>query len=183
MTIRFLRPENSTPRAFNRALLGVALALVAAGFTAAASSSEQQELTTYSAQYQGSTWRMKVKTNRQLKRSADGTFTLTEGGKNLVAGINQVSVFAVEGTRVIPRSFVYQLSGLASRRREVHFEHDKQKIRSLYKDQWYELPYTAGTLDRFSRNSERRRDSAYSAWQGLICISNGSAMDLSTASS
>ena len=74
----------------------------------------------------------------------------------LVAGRHEVSVFRVEENRVVPKSFVYQVTGLANRRREVHFTPGSDTIRSLYKGQWYNLPYTDSTLDRMSQQEQLR---------------------------
>ncbi|MFT6771894.1 MAG: hypothetical protein ACJARU_002110, partial [Congregibacter sp.] len=77
-------------------------------------------------------------------------------GKLLVAGISEVSVFTLEGDHIQPRSYVYQLNGPVSRRREVHFDPASSVIRSLYKKEWYELPKTGDTLDRMSQQEQLR---------------------------
>jgi hypothetical protein len=99
---------------------------------------------------------MKLNLNRTLKRGADDTYTLTNGGKLLVVGFHEVSVFRTEGSRVVPKSYVYQGTGLINRRREVHFTPGSDTIRSLYKEQWYDLPYTDKTLDRMSQQEQLR---------------------------
>jgi hypothetical protein len=148
--------NGSLPVAFNtvktcaRAFAALLALLLAAGPGAA------EELSPYTASYQTSLLGMKVNLNRNLKRSADGTYTLTSAGKVLVAGLHEVSVFRVEEDRVIPKSFVYQVTGLANRRREVHFTPGSDTIRSLYKGQWYNLPYTDATLDRMSQQEQLR---------------------------
>ncbi len=110
----------------------------------------------YTAQYQTTARGMTLKLTRNLKRGPDNTYTLTNGGKILVAGFHEVSVFRIEGTRVVPKSYVYQGTGLINRRREVHFTPGSDIIRSLYKDQWYDLPYTEKTLDRMSQQEQLR---------------------------
>ena len=86
----------------------------------------------------------------------NGDCRLTSEGRLLVAGINEVSVFGLDGDRVQPKSYVYQLSGPVSRRREVHFDAESPYIRSLYKKEWYELPKTPDTLDRMSQQEQLR---------------------------
>jgi len=86
----------------------------------------------------------------------NGDCRLTSEGKLLVAGISEVSVFGVEGDTVQPKSYVFQLSGPVSRRREVHFDRESDTIRSLYKKKWYELPRTPDTLDRMSQQEQLR---------------------------
>ncbi len=148
--------NGSLPVAFNtmktcgRALAALCALLLASGPALAT------ELSPYTATYQTSLLGMKVNLNRNLKRGADGTYTLTSAGKVLVAGLHEVSVFRVEEDRVVPKSFVYQVTGLANRRREVHFTPGSDTIRSLYKGQWYNLPYTDTTLDRMSQQEQLR---------------------------
>ncbi len=135
------------------ASLALASSIAAAGEEAGGDT----RLNTYKAQYKLSTRGLSLTVTRELKESADGSFTLSQGGRNLVANIHEMSAFRVEGDRIIPKSFVYQLSvPLLKRRREVHFTPGAETIRSLYKDQWYDLPYEAGTLDRMSQQEQLR---------------------------
>ena len=110
----------------------------------------------YVAQYNTTTRGMELTLTRILKPGADGSFTLTNGGKIMVVGFHEVSVFKVEGTRIQPKSYVHQETGLINRRREVHFTPGTDTIRSLYKEQWYDLPRTAITLDRLSQQEQLR---------------------------
>ena len=61
----------------------------------------------------------------------------------------------MDGANIQPKSYVYQGTGMINRRREVHFD-GSDTIRSLYKDKWYELPYTEGTLDRMTQQEQLR---------------------------
>ncbi len=110
----------------------------------------------YEAAYKTTTRGMSITLNRQLKRGKNQEWILTNGGKMLVAGFQETSVFTVDGDRIKPRSWIYQGSGLINRRREVHFTEGSDIIRSLYKDVWYELPYSEGTLDRVSQQEQLR---------------------------
>ncbi len=126
----------------------------AAGTTQAAA--DTATLQPYTAKYKTTARGMAITLTRELKVGEDGNYTLTNGGKLIVVGIHEVSVFRVEGTRIIPKSYVYQGSGLINRRREVHFTEGSDTIRSLYKEEWYELPYTDKTLDRMSQQEQVR---------------------------
>lgn len=141
-------------------LIGAALFAFSLTANAVAPEAEQQagfkSLSPYSAQYRTTARGMALKLSRNLKKSADGSYTLTNGGKIMVVGFHEVSVFGIEGTQVRPKSYVYQGTGLINRRREVHFTPGSDVIRSLYKEQWYELPYTEGTLDRMSQQEQLR---------------------------
>jgi len=110
----------------------------------------------YTAQYKTTTRGLELDLVRKLKPGADGNYILTNGGKIMVVGFHEVSVFKVEGTRILPKSYVYQGTGLINRRREVHFIPGADSIRSLYKDQWYDLPGTDKTLDRMSQHEQLR---------------------------
>jgi hypothetical protein len=128
----------------------------AAGLTQPADDPALAILRPYTAQYQTSYRGMRLNLDRELKAEGDNRYTLTNAGKILVAGVQEVSVFAVEGRRVVPKSYIHQGTGLNNRRREVHFTPGADTIRSLYKDQWYELPYTENTLDRMSQQEQLR---------------------------
>lgn len=110
----------------------------------------------YDAVYKTATSGLSIKLHRSLSMDENGDCRLTSEGRLLVAGINEVSVFGLDGDRVQPKSYVYQLSGPVSRRREVHFDTESPFIRSLYKKEWYELPKTPDTLDRMSQQEQLR---------------------------
>jgi hypothetical protein len=110
----------------------------------------------YKASYKTTARGMNITLNRELKRDSNDKWVLTNGGKMLVVGFHEQSVFTVDGDRVVPDSYVYQGTGLINRRREVHFTPGADTIRSLYKKQWYELPYQADTLDRMSQQEQLR---------------------------
>jgi hypothetical protein len=148
-----------------------ALALAGAAMTAAAQQAttgepdadpqasparEVVELKPYTAEYRTTARGIALDLTRKLKVGPDDSFTLTNGGKILVVGFYEVSVFRVEGTRVVPQSYVYQGTGLINRRREVHFTPGSDTIRSLYKGDWYDLPYKDETLDRMSQLEQLR---------------------------
>lgn len=137
-------------------LLAVACALSPGLVAGVASAAGEQTLKPYTAQYKTTARGMALTLNRSLKQGADGSYTLTNGGKIMVVGFHEVSVFKVDGEQVLPKSYVYQGTGLINRRREVHFTPGSDIIRSLYKDQWYELPFTEGTLDRMSQQEQLR---------------------------
>lgn len=101
---------------------------------------------------------MSVTLERELKQDEDGKYTLTNGGSLLVVGLHEVAVFRIEEGHVQPRSYIYQGTGLINRRREVHFTPGSDIVRSLYKEEWYELPYKPGTLDRLSQQEQVRLD-------------------------
>jgi hypothetical protein len=112
----------------------------------------------YQAEYTTTARGMTVTLERELKTDGEGGYTLTNGGTLLVVGFHEVAVFAVNDAQVRPRSYIYQGTGLINRRSEVHFTPGADTVRSLYKEEWYELPYTEGTLDRMSQQEQLRLD-------------------------
>lgn len=156
--------DRRSPRAasrIGRRMLSAALLLM----TAAAGSAFAEEVATgspgatlqpYKAEYTTSARGMTVTLERELKTDGEGGYTLTNGGKLLVVGFHEVAVFEVDDAQVKPRSYIYQGTGLINRRREVHFTPGADTVRSLYKEEWYELPYTEGTLDRMSQQEQLR---------------------------
>ncbi|MDP5070247.1 MAG: DUF3108 domain-containing protein [Congregibacter sp.] len=156
----FLHPKRSPSAALMAAL--AATLLLAAGLPGAGAYAEEtnqkqhRALTAYDAVYKTSTSGLSIKLRRSLTLDDNGDCRLTSEGALLVAGISEVSVFGLDGDRIIPRSYVYQLNGPVSRRREVHFDENSSVIRSLYKKNWYELPKTGATLDRMSQQEQLR---------------------------
>ncbi|MFO7549818.1 MAG: DUF3108 domain-containing protein [Haliea sp.] len=110
----------------------------------------------YKAEYTTTARGMTVTLERELKTDGEGGYTLTNGGKLLVVGFHEVAVFTVDDAQVKPGSYIYQGTGLINRRREVHFTPGADTVRSLYKEEWYELPFTEGTLDRMSQQEQLR---------------------------
>ena len=156
MTSQFPRRASTMLRVWINALLQ-ALCGIALVFTAGTvATAGEQTLKPYTAQYKTTARGMALTLNRSLKQGADGSYTLTNGGKIMVVGFHEVSVFNLDGEQILPKSYVYQGTGLINRRREVHFTPGADVIRSLYKDQWYELPYTESTLDRMSQQEQLR---------------------------
>lgn len=138
------------------AAVAAAALLMHGGGVSAAADAGATELSPYTAKYRTTARGMALTLNRKLERNADGSYTLTNGGKIMVVGFHEMSVFSTDGTSLLPKSYVYQGTGLINRRREVHFTPGSDTIRSLYKEQWYELPYESGTLDRFSQQEQLR---------------------------
>ncbi len=158
MTYRYPPRGSITSRAWPEPLRQPLLFLLGLLLSSAGAATEKTAvaLKPYTATYKTTAHGMALDLDRALKLNADGSYTLTNGGKILVVGFHEVSVFSVEGAHIVPRSYVYQGTGLINRRREVHFTPGSDVVRSLYKDKWYELPYREGTLDRMSQIEQVR---------------------------
>lgn len=135
----------------------VSTALFQSGVSSAQpTTAEDHPLLPYTTTYKTSSRGLSLTLNRSLRIDDNGDCRLISEGSLLVAGISEVSVFSVADGQVMPKSYVYQLSGLVSRRREVHFDTESEVIRSLYKKDWYDLPKEEGTLDRMSQQEQLR---------------------------
>ena len=140
-------------------MLYATLLLTAASIGSAEEASADKSaavLQPYKAEYTTTARGMTVTLERELKTDGEGGYTLTNGGKLLVVGFHEVAVFTVDDAQVKPGSYIYQGTGLINRRREVHFTPGADTVRSLYKEEWYELPFTEGTLDRMSQQEQLR---------------------------
>ncbi len=159
MTNRYRRPALITRAGRADRLFLLCIALLAGpgalspGFAAADPSSG---LRPYTAHYKTTARGFDLTITRKLEAEKGNRFILTNGGKMLVAGFHEISVFDVEDNKVQPVSYVYQGTGMVNRRRELHFAEGEDKISSLYKDKWYDLPYTDSTLDRMSQMAQLR---------------------------
>jgi hypothetical protein len=163
MAKSFQRPEFNIHKVFSTlaCLVGAVLSAsaVVAGEEPQADTSVETGaavLKPYTAQYKTSTRGLSLTLNRELKHDEDGNYTLTNGGSAFIAGFEEKARFRVEGNHIIPQSYVYQGKGLMNRRREVQFTEGSDTLRSLYKEKWYDLPYTKRTLDRMSQQEQLR---------------------------
>lgn len=121
-----------------------------------ASGAEKTGLKPYSTVYKTTARGLSIKLRRDLTIDPEGHCRLTSEGSLLVVGLSEVSRFSLTEGRVEPHSYIYQGTGLISRRREVHFTPGSSVIRSLYKDEWYALPDVGHTLDRMSQQEQMR---------------------------
>lgn len=110
----------------------------------------------YTARYQTTARGFELNVTRSLEVDSAGQFVLSNGGKILVVGFHEISVFRVEDGVILPRSYVYRGTGMVNRRRELQFSPEQGKIRSLYKDKWYDLPYAETTMDRMNQVEQLR---------------------------
>lgn len=158
MVSRYRQPALNISRSrADRLLLPLFVLLITVALPPAqAAEGARPTLQPYTAEYQTTARGFDLSITRKLEADRSGQFVLTNGGKILVVGFHEISVFRVEGGNILPISYVYQGTGLVNRRRELHFRTDPGTISSLYKDKWYDLPYTAATLDRMNQVEQLR---------------------------
>ena len=143
-------------RIIERISLSVIVALCFSGSLPLFATAAPTELQPYTAQYKTTARGIGMAITRTLELGEDDSYVLTNGGKILVMGFHEVGVFHVVEEQIQPESYVYQGSGLVNRRRELRFDREAGRIDSLYKDNWYQLPYSDTTLDRMTQLEQLR---------------------------
>jgi hypothetical protein len=140
-------------------LLGVVLLGSAYGSASRADATGSESLVPlrpYKVEYLTKQFGLKLKLLRELAVDDRGQYTLTEQGSIMLQKISQKSQFRVEGLQLQPQGFVYNLTGVVRRQREVQFPEDSAVVRSLYKGDWYDFERVPGMLDRLSQQEQVR---------------------------
>ena len=123
---------------------------------AGASAMAETALSLYTAEYKTKLAGLSVTLTRTLTEK-DGRYHLTQGGKKaFMIKLSEDSLFSVAGDQIVGEQFVYQLSGVSNRRREVLFDEEAGTIRSLRKEKWTEHPWSPEVLDRLSQQEQMR---------------------------
>ena len=113
-------------------------------------------LSLYTAKYKTKVAGLSVTLTRTLAQE-NGRYHLTQGGKKgFMVKLSEESHFSVEGDQIVGERFVYQLSGVSNRRREVLFDEEAGTIRSLKKKVWTEHAWSPDVLDRLSQQEQIR---------------------------
>ena len=116
----------------------------------------ERALSLYTAEYKTTMSGLGVTLTRTLTEE-DGRYHLTQGGKKaFMIKLSEDSQFSVKGDLIVGERFVYQLSGVSNRRREVLFDEEAGTIRSLRKKEWTEHPWSPDVLDRLSQQEQMR---------------------------
>ena len=130
--------------------------LIIATLLTTASAMAESALSLYTAEYKTKVAGLSVTLTRTLTEKA-GRYHLSQGGKKaFVVKLSEDSHFSVEGDRIVGEQFVYQMSGISNRRREVLFDEEAGTIRSLRKKEWTEHPWSPDVLDRLSQQEQMR---------------------------
>ena len=113
-------------------------------------------LSLYTAEYKTEVAGLSVTLTRTLAEE-NGRYHLAQGSKKgFMVKLREDSHFSVEGDQIVGERFVYQLSGVSNRRREVLFNEEAGTIRSLRKKLWTEHPWSPDVLDRLSQQEQMR---------------------------
>ena len=113
-------------------------------------------LSLYTAEYKTTMSGLGVTLTRTFTEE-DGRYHLSQGGKKaFMIKLKEDSHFSVKGDQIVGERFLYQLSGVSNRRREVLFDEEAGTIRSLRKKVWTEPPWSPDVLDRLSQQEQMR---------------------------
>lgn len=157
MASRYPQPASITTLAWRAEQAALALVLaLALSTTPSPAAFAGPTLQPYSAQYKTTARGIGMTITRKLEVTNDDSFVLTNGGRILVVGFHEISVFHLQDAQIKPESYIYQGTGLVNRRLELHFRPESGLIDSLYKDKWYQLPYGDTTVDRMSQLEQLR---------------------------
>ena len=116
----------------------------------------ESALSPYTAEYKTKMSGLGLTLKRTLTKE-DGRYHLTQGGKKaFMIKLREDSHFSVNGDQIVGERFLYQLSGVSNRRREVLFDEEAGTIRSLRKKEWTEHPWSPEVLDRLSQQEQIR---------------------------
>ena len=130
--------------------------LIIATTLTAASAMAESALSLYKAEYKTKVAGLNVTLTRTLTEK-NGRYHLSQGGsKAFMVKLSEESHFSVEGDQIVGEQFVYQMSGISNRRREVLFDEEAGTIRSLRKEEWTEHPWSPDVLDRLSQQEQMR---------------------------
>jgi hypothetical protein len=130
--------------------------LIIATLLSAASAMAETALSLYTAEYKTKVAGLSVTLARTLTEE-NGRYHITQGGKKaFMVQLSEDSYFSVEEDQIVGEQFVYQLSGVSNRRREVLFDEEAGTIRSLRKKVWTEHPWSPNVLDRLSQQEQMR---------------------------
>ena len=115
----------------------------------------ERALSLYEAEYKTKVSGLSVTLTRTLLEEA-GRYHLRQAGKTFLLKLSEESHFSLAGDQIVGEQFVYQLTGVSKRRREVLFDEEAGTIRSLRKQEWTEHPWSPEVLDRLSQQEQMR---------------------------
>ena len=132
------------------------MGLIIATALTAASAVAESALSLYTAEYKTKVAGLSVTLTRTLTEK-DGRYHLSQGGKKaFMVKLSEESHFSLEGDQIVGEQFIYQMSGISNRRREVLFDEEAGTIRSLRKKEWTEHRWSPDVLDRLSQQEQMR---------------------------
>ena len=116
---------------------------------------QNTDLLEYIAKYQASANGLAATASRSLSRIDENSYRLRNSLEASAAGqvlatLNQSSEFIIEGARVMPLNYIYQLNGISRASNATFFNWDAEIALNTEDDESWQLPLKEGVLDQLS---------------------------------
>ena len=117
--------------------------------------SQNTRLLEYVAEYEASANGLAATATRSLSKIDENSYRLSNSLQASLAGQNlaslvQASEFIIEGNRVVPLNYTYQLSGVSRASHAIFFNWDAEIALSTDDDESWQLPLRDGVMDQLS---------------------------------
>ena len=109
----------------------------------------------YVAQYEASANGLEATATRSLNRTDENSYRLSNSLEASIAGqalanLDQASEFTIDGGRIVPLNYSYQLSGVSRANHAIFFNWDAEVALSTEGDESWQLPLKEGVMDQLS---------------------------------
>ena len=117
--------------------------------------SQNTRLLEYVAEYEASANGLAATASRSLSKIDENSYRLSNSLQASLAGqtlasLVQASEFIIEGNRVVPLNYTYQLSGVSRASHAIFFNWDAEIALSTDDDESWQLPLRDGVMDQLS---------------------------------
>ena len=109
----------------------------------------------YVAQYEASANGLEATATRSLNRTDENSYRLSNSLEASIAGqalanLDQASEFTIDGGRIVPLNYSYQLSGVSRASHTIFFNWDAEVALSTEGDESWQLQLKEGVMDQLS---------------------------------
>lgn len=109
----------------------------------------------YVAQYEASANGLEATATRSLNRTDENSYRLSNSLEASIAGqalanLDQASEFIIDGGRIVPLNYSYQLSGVSRASHTIFFNWDAEVALSTEGDESWQLQLKEGVMDQLS---------------------------------
>ena len=117
--------------------------------------SQNTRLLEYVAEYEASANGLAATATRSLSKIDENSYRVSNSLQASLAGqtlasLVQASEFIIEGNRVVPLNYTYQLSGVSRASHAIFFNWDAEIALSTEDDESWQLPLRDGVMDQLS---------------------------------
>ena len=117
--------------------------------------SQNTPLLEYVAEYEASANGLAASATRSLSKIDENSYRLSNSLKASIAGqtlatLDQASEVTIQGSRILPLNYSYQLSGISRASHAIFFNWDAEVALSTEDDESWQLPLKEGVMDQLS---------------------------------